>query len=63
MQHHAEVLTNLRIIREMGIRKWTLSEEDRWSCPQCRAKISWYDKACSKCGSKRSDRLFPLKQA
>jgi hypothetical protein len=62
MLHHAEVLANLRQIRAMGITKWTRSEEDRWSCPQCRTKISWYDKACSKCGAKRSDRLFPLKQ-
>jgi hypothetical protein len=63
MQHHSEVMANIRQIREMGIKKWTRYEEDRWSCPQCRTRISWYDKACSKCGAKRSDRLFPLKQA
>ncbi len=63
MQHHSEVLANLRQIRQMGIKEWTRFEEDRWSCPQCRNKISWYDKACSKCGASRSGRLFPLKQA
>ena len=62
MQHHSEVLSNLRQLREKGIKEWTKYEEDRWACPQCRAKLSWYDKACSKCGAKRSDRLFPLKQ-
>ena len=61
MQHHSEVLENLRHIREMGISRWTKYEEDRWRCPQCRAKLSWYDKACMKCGTKRSDRLFLLK--
>lgn len=63
MQHHSEVLANLRHIHEMGMKEWTKYEEDRWRCPQCRTSLSWYDKACPKCGAKRSDRLFPLKQA
>ncbi|MBN1569890.1 MAG: DUF3795 domain-containing protein [Acidobacteria bacterium] len=63
MQHHSEVLSNLRRLKGMGIKEWTEYEEDRWRCPQCRTKLSWYDKACSKCGAKRSERLFPLKQA
>ena len=63
MQHHSEVLENVRHLREMGISRWTKYEEDRWHCPQCKEKLSWYDKACPKCGAKRSDKLFPLKQA
>ena len=63
MTHHAEVLENLGHIREMGIAKWTQNEQARWRCPQCKEKLSWYDKACQKCGTKRSERLFPLKQA
>ena len=63
MQHHSEVLENLRHMREMGISSWTKYEEDRWRCPQCKEKLSWYDKACPKCDAKRSDKLFPLKQA
>lgn len=63
MTHHSEVLENIRHIKEMGITNWTKYEEDRWRCPQCKEKLSWYDKACVKCGSKRSDKLFPLKQA
>jgi hypothetical protein len=61
--HHSEALANLRHLREMGIKEWAKSEEERWRCPQCQNRISWYDRACSKCGTKRSDRLFPLKQA
>lgn len=63
MTHHSEVLENLRHLREMGIGKWTQYEEDRWRCPQCKEKLSWYDKACQKCGAKRSEKLFHLKQA
>jgi len=61
--HHSEVLANSRHLREMGIKDWAKSEEERWRCPQCGNRIGWYDKACSKCGVKRSDRLFALKQA
>jgi hypothetical protein len=63
MLHHSEVLANLRQIKEMGMKKWTQHEEERWRCPQCRNSLSWYDATCSKCGAKRSDRLFPLKKA
>jgi len=62
LQHHSEVLANLRHLKEMGIKDWAKSEDERWRCSQCNNRISWYDKACSKCGAKRSDRLFPLKQ-
>jgi hypothetical protein len=61
MLHHAEVLENCRKLKEVGIKEWAKREEERWRCPQCRANIAWYDKACSQCGAKRSDKLFPLK--
>jgi hypothetical protein len=63
LQHHSEALANLRHLRQMGIKDWAKSEEERWRCPRCQNRLSWYDRACSKCGTKRSDRLFPLKQA
>ena len=63
MQHHSEVLTNLRQLRTMGIKDWTKYEEDRWSCPKCRTKLSWYDVECPECKTSRSERLFPLKKA
>jgi hypothetical protein len=63
MLHHAEVLENCRQLLQAGIKEWAKREEARWSCPRCRAAISWYDKTCSRCGAKRSERLFPLKQA
>jgi hypothetical protein len=63
MLHHAEVLDNLRGIRIMGIKDWAKHEEERWRCLQCKAPIAWYDTQCSRCGAKRSERLFKLKQA
>jgi hypothetical protein len=63
MLHHAEVLENCRKLKEAGIQEWAKREEARWRCPQCRANIAWYDKTCSQCGAKRSEKLFPLKQA
>jgi hypothetical protein len=62
MLHHAEVLENCRSLRKAGINEWAKHEAERWSCPQCREKISWYDAACSSCGARRSDKLFPLAQ-
>jgi len=63
MQHHSEVLANLRQLRTMGIKDWTKHEEDRWTCSKCQAKLSWYDAECPKCKAPRSDKLFPLKKA
>jgi len=63
MTHHSEVLANLKQLKQMGIKKWTAYEEDRWRCPKCKTNLSWYEEKCSKCGEKRSDRLFPLKKA
>jgi len=62
-QHHSEVLANLRQLRTMGIKDWTKYEEDRWRCPKCQTKLSWYDAECPKCKAPRPDKLFPLKKA
>ena len=63
MLHHAEVLENLRQLRTTGIKDWAKHEEERWLCPKCRTKISWYEPECSKCQTPRSAKLFPLKKA
>jgi hypothetical protein len=63
MLHHAEVLANLRQLKAVGLKEWAKREEERWACPQCRGRIAWYEAACPKCSTPRSDRLFPLKKA
>ena len=62
VQHHGEVLENLRQLRTMGIKDWTKHEEDRWRCSSCQTKFSWYDAECPKCKTPRSNKLFPLKK-
>lgn len=59
-RHHAELPDNLRNLKQRGINEWTRHEQERWTCPQCSSPLSWYDPACSKCGAKRSDKLFLL---
>ena len=61
VQHHGELLENLRQLRKMGITDWAKHEEDRWRCPKCQARFSWYDAECPECKTARSDKLFPLK--
>jgi hypothetical protein len=58
--HHHELLDNLRNLKKRGIKGWTRYEDDRWTCPKCGTPLSWYDPACSNCGTKRSEKLFPL---
>ncbi|MGQ9706357.1 MAG: DUF3795 domain-containing protein [bacterium] len=49
--HHSIVLKNLREISENGVEIWLDSQRQRWSCPGCGKRFSWYDKFCSQCGS------------
>jgi len=63
MAHHAEVLANLRQLREKGIKEWTKREEEHWQCPKCQTKFAWYEAECSKCKAPRPDKLFPLNKA
>lgn len=49
--HHSIVLRNLDFIREQGVDAWLEEQRDRWSCPGCGEKCSWYDKTCRKCGA------------
>lgn len=60
--HHAELPDNLRNLQKMGIKDWARYEQDRWQCPECSDSLSWYDRVCSNCGTKRSKRLFALTQ-
>ncbi len=63
MLHHAEVLSNLRQLQAAGLKEWAKREDERWACPQCSGRISWYEAACPKCSAPRPSRLFQLKRA
>ena len=45
---------------QVGGKKWSKYEKDRWTCPECSTFISWFDRACVNCGKERSEKLFPL---
>lgn len=60
IRHHAEVLSNLRHIQEVGIGTWVKQEDERWRCPQCQAAVGWYAKTCFQCGAVQPRRLPSL---
>lgn len=62
MPHHSVVLRNLKRIREMGVENWLRGENDRWSCPTCSRRFSWYESVCSSCGGSLEDSVAEEKQ-
>jgi hypothetical protein len=49
--HHTPVLKNLEAIREGGAAAWLAAQLERWKCPSCGARSTWYDEACASCGA------------
>jgi predicted amidophosphoribosyltransferase len=60
MTHHKEIIDNCRRLHKAGPKKHAGQEEKRWLCPECKQPLSWYDKACKKCGASRSEKVFKL---
>ena len=44
--HHSEVLSNLKLLIEIGENNWLEYMTKKWSC-KCGAKFSWYYKICN----------------
>ncbi len=53
--HHSVVLKNLEAIREGGADTWLAAQSDRWKCPSCGARFTWYDKKCDECSAELYD--------
>lgn len=49
VQHHANSLASLNVLKNDGEDVWLELQEKRWTC-SCGAKLSWYLKSCLKCG-------------
>lgn len=49
--HHAESISNLKLLREIGETKWLELQEEKWTC-SCGTKYSWYLQECEKCNCK-----------
>lgn len=50
--HKCLAMKNLERIRDQGLEKWLDEQKDRWSCPECNTKYSYYADLCQKCGAK-----------
>jgi hypothetical protein len=46
--HHADCISNLRMIKEKGIDYFLDHQEKYWTCT-CKARTSWYLKSCVRC--------------
>ncbi len=65
--HHSVVLKNLEAFREGGAAAWLATQRERWKCPACGARFTWYDEKCGSCGAalydcraeERDDRARP----
>ncbi|MGD8719459.1 MAG: DUF3795 domain-containing protein [Candidatus Zixiibacteriota bacterium] len=53
--HHSAVLKNLDTIRERGADAWLVEQEERWKCPSCGARFTWYEDTCGDCGAELYD--------
>ncbi len=43
--HHSAVLSNLKLLKEIGEQNWLEYMNKKWTC-HCGAKTSWYYKSC-----------------
>ena len=50
-EHHSEIITNLKRIKEIGKAAWLQEQEARWRCPKCGERTQWYQTECNKCGT------------
>lgn len=57
LPHQKTKKTNLERILTIGIARWLSEQDQKWRCPDCQTRFSWYQKTCSKCGKY----LDPLK--
>lgn len=60
--HHSIVFHNLGLIRDNGLDQWLKDQENRWSCPTCGEKYSWYDDKCLNCTRSLSNCLDDEKE-
>lgn len=49
--HHSASITNLYRIREIGLKAWLAEQKQKYTCPDCGARLSWSSVACDQCGN------------
>lgn len=50
LPHLTEIPRNLPVIREKGLAVWLEEQKKLWTCPDCGASFSWYQRECHGCG-------------
>jgi predicted RNA-binding Zn-ribbon protein involved in translation (DUF1610 family) len=50
LPHCAVMFKNLDSLKEQGLGFWLEEQKNKWSCPDCGALFTWYQKECRQCG-------------
>jgi hypothetical protein len=48
--YHKEVQENMKKLRELGLDKWVMYNEEKYICSNCGCDVNWFEKKCSRCG-------------
>ena len=49
ISHHANVIEDLRYMRERGIEQWLEQQDKAGRCPQCAKRLYWFSRKCPVC--------------
>ena len=45
-----EIPENVRKFRALGLEDYLIYQEQKWSCPDCGGRVTFYDYQCQQCG-------------
>lgn len=48
--HHAHVIDDLRLMKEIGVEAWVAQQTAQHTCPHCGNLIHWFESSCQVCG-------------
>jgi hypothetical protein len=51
---------NMVMIRKNGLDRWLAEQDEKWKCPECRTRFSWYAGRCASCGRDLRKQAFTL---
>ncbi len=51
-KYRHEIPDNVQQLRELGLKLYLKSQNQRWACPSCSGIIQFYHYTCNRCGKK-----------
>lgn len=51
-KYHMSMIDNSTMIKETGIELFLINEKEKWTCPDCHARLSAHRDYCRECGLK-----------